>query len=281
VSGRLEFARDGAFDVSADLAGFVISDRPAVNAVVYGDSAMELLGRWAEGFLRRFRPRGLGDADLRLRGRWDEISRTEVTGRVVCQDISIEDTRFPYRLEGMQGVIAFSGRSLTLDSLVCRHGAWEFIIDGSIEEFGAEMETRLRVVSGEIRFDEDVYRALGAEGKRMWLRFRVGTGRSIIRIGVFRMGGSQRLTVELLDAGAVYEHFPYPLEHLTGQIVFEPNRVSLSHVEAHYADSRKVRLDGAVSGSDDFSMRVRAERIPLDGLLLEAMPRAHSTFRAV
>lgn len=276
VSGRLGFTRDGAFDVSALLTGFSISDTAAVNTAVYSDSAMELLGPWAARFLRRYRPQGAGDVDLRVQGRWDALAQTAVTGTVVCRDISIVDARFPYRLSAMQGPIVFSGRSLRLESLSCRHGASEFVIEGSIADFGRDAEIRLRVVSGKIRFDEDVYRALGPESKRMWFAFSPsGTGAIDHVYHRFPDGRkTQRLTVELIDAGAIYEHFPYPLEHLTGRLIFEPNTVRLDHLASHFADGRSVRLDGSVSGPDDFSLRVRATAIPVDALLIGAMPQA-------
>lgn len=275
VSGRMEFSRSGEFDVTADLAGFALSDRPEVDTAVYGEAVMELLGPWAERFLHRYRPRGLGDVNLRVQGRWDDLSRTAVTGEVICRDISVEDTRFPYRLEQMEGVIAFSGRSLTLNQLVCRHGQSELIIEGSIANFGSGSETRLRVVSGELRFDEDVYRALSPEAKRMWFAFSPsGTGAIDFLYRRFSDGRrTRRLAVDLIDAGAIYEYFPYPLEHMTGRLIFEPNAVVLQNLEAHFADTRKVRLDGVVIGSNDFSVRVRAEEIPVDKLLLEAMPQ--------
>lgn len=280
ASGRLDFTRDGAFDVSAELAGFAISDTPAVDTVVYSDAAMELLGPWAEGFLRRYRPRGLGDVELRLRGRWDRMEQTDITGQVVCRDITVEDARFPYELERMEGVIAFSGRSLMLDSLSCRHGDSELVIEGYIEDFGPEMEIRLRVVSGKIRFDEDVYRALGPETKKMWFAFSPsGTGAIDHTYQRFADGRrTRRLAVELIDTGAMFEHFPYPLEHLTGQLVFEPNVIILSHVEAHYADERMVRIDGQVRGADEYSLRVRAERIPVDERLIGALPPVQQNF---
>ena len=176
----------------------------------------------------------------------------------------------------MEGVITFSGRSLTLDSLKARHGESAFLIDGSIDDFGPEMEIRLRVVSGQMAFDEDVYRALGSEAKRMWFAFSPsGTGAIDHTYRRFSDGRKdRRLAVDLIDVGAIYEHFPYPLEHLTGRIVFEPNRTTLSSIEAHYADARTVRLDGFAAGADDFSVRVRAAHIPVDERLVRALPQS-------
>lgn len=284
VSGKLGFRANSGFDVQADLVGFVLSDTSVKNTVVYGPSVMEMLGPKAVKFMHRFRPRGAGDIHLQLRGQWDALSATEMTGQIVCKDVTIEDERFPYPLERMRGEIAFTRRSLTLKQLACRHGQSDFMIDGSVENFGPEQSVTLHVVSDRISFDEDVYRALGPEGKRLWFAFMPsGTGAIDHFYQRFPDGQrSRRLVVELIDVGAVYEHFPYPLEHLTGHLTLEPNNVTLENLTTHYQDARKVMLDGVVSTPDDgppaFSIRVRAEQIPVDSALIDAMPKAQQDF---
>ena len=284
VSGKLGFGANSGFDLQADLVGFVLSDTSVKNTAVYGPSVMEMLGPKAMKFMQRFRPRGAGDIHLQLRGQWDALSATEMTGQIVCKDVTIEDERFPYPLERMRGEIAFTKRSLTLKQLACRHGQSDFMIDGSVENFGPEQSVTLHVVSDRISFDEDVYRALGPEGKRLWFAFMPsGTGAIDHFYQRFPDGQrSRRLVVELIDVGAVYEHFPYPLEHLTGHLTLEPNNVTLENLTTHYQDARKVMLDGVVSTPDDgppaFSIRVRAEQIPVDAALIDAMPKAQQDF---
>lgn len=284
VSGRVDLVADGGFDVSAKLDGFMLSDAPAANAAVYSESVMELLGPWAAKFLRRYRPRGLGDVDIQTRGRWDALADTEVTGRVVCRDITIEDSQFPYPLEQMQGTISFSGRSLTLDRLACRHTESAFVIDGGIDHFGPAQSVWIEVAGERVQFDEDVYRALDPEAKRLWFAF-MPSGTGAIEYSYWRYPDgerSRRLAVELIDTGAIYEHFPYPLEHLTGRVVFEPDAVRLEGLESHYSDSRKVNLSGSVSfqqeGPPLVDVHLRAEQIPVDAALIQAMPKAQQEF---
>ena len=278
VSGKVGFGAEAGFDVQTQLEGFVLSAVSMPNAVVYSEPVMEMLAPWATDFLRRYRPQGLGDVQLRLQGRWNALGATEITGQVVCRDISVTDTQFPYRLDQMRGAIGFTGRSLTLNRLACRHGDSEFVIDGGVEHFGRSSSIAMRVVSERIRFDEDLYRALGPAAKRMWFAF-MPSGTGAIDQTYSRVEGKQtrRLVVELIDAGAVYAHFPYPLEHLTGRLTIEPDAVTLQNIAAHYQDARKVQLDGGVSLSDDgppgFAVHVRAEQIPVDAALIGAMPK--------
>jgi hypothetical protein len=284
LSGRVDLVADGGFDVSARLDGFKLSDMPSVNTVVYSESVMELLGPWAAKFLRRYRPQGFGDVDIQAYGRWDALPGTEVTGQIVCRDITIEDTQFPYPLEQMQGTISFSGRSLRLNQLMCRHKESAFVIDGGIDHFGPEQSIWIDVIGERVRFDEDVYRALDPEAKRLWFAF-MPSGTGAIEYSYWRWPDgerSRRLAVELIDAGAIYEHFPYPLEHLTGHVVFEPDEVRLEGLEAHYSDSRRVNLNGSVSlreeGTPLVDVHLRAEQIPVDAALIKALPKAQQEF---
>ena len=284
VSGAVDIAADGGFDISATLDGFTLSDVPTTNTVVYSESVMELLGPWAATFLQRYRPRGLGDVDMQVRGRWDDLPGTEVTGQVVCRDITIEDAQFLYRLEKMQGIISFSGRSLKLDRLVCMHNESAFVIDGGIDNFGSEQSIWIDVIGEHVRFDEDVYRALGPEAKRLWFSF-MPSGTGAIEYSYWRWPEgerSRRLAVDLVDVGAVYEHFPYPLEHLTGRVVFESDAVWLEDMTAHYSDARKVTLSGTVLFQEDgpplVDIHLRANQIPVDAVLINAMPKAQQEF---
>lgn len=280
VTGCAAFSQDRAFETSVELKGFTITDEPTADAVVYSDSVLELLGPVASRFLRRFRPCGTGDVRLQIRGQWDHLRDAEVFGQVVCRDISVQDERFPYRLERLAGTIEFSGRSLTFDRLVGWHGPWEFALQGGIERFGPNAEIWLRVVSAQIEFDEDVYRPLGPEAKRQWFAF-MPSGTGAIDYQYRRLAGGQRqrrLEVELIDVGVIYEHFPYPLEHLTGRVVFEPNAVVLSNVKAAYSDGRTVLINGTATGEDEFSIRIQAERIPIDERLTEAMSASKQAF---
>lgn len=284
VRGRLGLGKDKGFDVKADLVGFVLSNEPARNRVVYGPSVLKMLGAKAEQFMQRFRPRGAGDIHLQVQGQWSDLAATEMTGHILCQDVTVEDARFPYPLEQMQGEIAFTKRSLSLKQLSCSHGSSAFMVDGGVENIGPEQAVNLHVVSDCVEFDEDVYRALGQEAKRLWFAF-MPSGRGAIDYFYQRLPDGQRtrrLAVELIDAGAMYEHFPYPLEHLTGRLTLDPNGVTLENITAHYPDSRRITLNGNVSASEDrwpeFSIRVQAEQIPVDAALIDAMPKAQQTF---
>ena len=88
------------------------------------------------------------------------------------------------------------------------------------------------------------------------------------------------LTLALTDAGLVYDQFPYPLAHLTGTITYDPNAVRLTNLAAHYPDDRTITLNGRVSeltsGRPDFEIHVEAERIPVDAVLIQAMPPVFS-----
>lgn len=283
LSGRVELAADGAFDLQTSVSGIPLSDAPIMNAAIYNDTVMELLPAKAAEFLRRFSPRGLSDVQLHLTGRWNAIAQAQVNGRVVCRDMTIQDARFPYALEAMRGEIVFKGRTLTFEGLHCRHNGWELIVQGGVEDFGVDQQVWLRVVSGKIAFDEDVYNALNPAAKRLWFAFSPsGTGAIDYTYRRTPQERTQRLVIDLIDAGAVYAHFPYPLERVSGRLIWEGGRITLDNIVAHYTDSRRVRLTGTITTASgqtpQFAIRIRAEQIPVDARLTDAMPPTQQAF---
>lgn len=284
LSGVVGLTADGTFEVQTEVAGILLSRTPRPNAVVYNDTVMELLPAKAAAFLRRFQPQGAGDLALWLRGRWDAVAAAEITGTVACRDITIEDARFSYPLEAMQGDIVFKGRTLTFEGLHCRHNGWELLVQGGVEDFGPDQSVWLRVVSGKIAFDEDVYNALNPAAKRLWFAFSP-SGTGAIDYTYRRTASqerTQRLVIDLIDAGAVYEHFPYPLERLTGRLILEAGRIAMENIVAHYSDRRRVQLTGTITTASgqtpEFAIRIRAEQIPVDARLIDAMPPTQQAF---
>ena len=273
-------------DVTVKLQKLELSDRIKKDAIVYSEPVLALLDSELRGFLTEYHPAGVGDMDLSIQGHLDDLSTTVLNGVIVCRDIAVEDEEFPYQLEQMQGTIEFSGRNLTLNQLKCRHDDVELLISGSIHNLGPTPEMDFRTTSPNMRFDADLYRALSEPVKKMWFSF-TPQGTTAVDYYFQRFADGTKdftLTLGLIDADMVYEHFPYPLENLTGTVTIKPNSVELKQLVAHYDDDRKVKLDGQVLDLDspqpNFKIHVQGERIPVDANLIEAMPAAQREFFA-
>lgn len=261
-----------------------LSDHTEPDAVVYSEPILKLLDSGLRNFLTRYHPTGVGDVELSIQGQLDDFSATEVNGTIVCHDISILNETFPYQIDHLTGQIELSGRNLQLKKLAGRHGDVELMIDGHIQNMGPNAEIDLHMISPNMRFDKDLYRALNESVKKVWFSFSP-SGRAGLDYHFQRFANGEKdttLKLELKKAGLVYDQFPYPLENLTGTIIYEPDHVQFDNLMSHYDDDRKVTLNGQVlelrSKQPNFRIHVEAERIPVDDQLVDAMPVGQRTF---
>ena len=261
-----------------------LSDNHEKDTIVYSEPVLEHLDPALKGFLVRYHPAGTGDIKLLIKGYLDDLSTTELNGEIFCRDVSVYDHKFPYLLEHLQGPIEFSGRNLKLNQLTAKHGQVELLIDGEINNVGSKAEIDLRTTSSNMEFNKDLWKALNPSLKKVWGSF---TPKGITAIDYHFQrdsDGTKDLTLklELKDSEFIYDRFLYPLEHLTGTIVMKPDRVELIELVAHYDDSRKVTLEGQVlevrSDKPNYRIFVKAEQIPVDELLISAMPQSHRGF---
>ncbi len=271
-------------NVDLNIERLRLSDHYEKNAVVYSEPVLERLDPGFKKFLTQYHPTGIGDIKLLIKGNLDDLSTTELNGVIFCRDVSVYDNKFPYLLEHLQGPIEFSGRNLKLDQLAARHGEVELLIDGSIKNIGSKAEIDLRTTSSNMQFDPDLYKALNEKLKRVWYSFSPQGTTGIDYHFQRHSDGTKAMSLklDLIDAGLIYERFPYPLEHLTGMVIMETDRVELKELVAHYDDMRKVTLNGQVleigSEKPRYRIFVNAKQIPVDELLVYAMPRSQRAF---
>ena len=273
------FHRDGghAFELNMDCRDFEIAEQRQSNSIVYG-RFNEFSKSGLVRFLGRFHPVGKGNAALSIQGRLDDLSEVFLNGTIHCEDISICDDRFPYRLEKMQGEIQFTDRIIQLGPLQSEHGAVQVQVSGQVGNPGPGESIDIKINSSNMRFDDDLYNALSESAQKVWFEFSP-TGLTAVDYHFHRSPDGQKamtLTLNLDKAGAVYKHFPYPMENLTGEITVESERLQFKDVHAFYADGRSIRVDGQVfrlDGSEPvFHVSIQGERIPFDKRLIKAMP---------
>ena len=79
-------------------------------------------------------------------------------------------------------------------------------------------------------------------------------------------------SVRCRDVAAVYHHFPYPLDHLTGDLIFEKNTLS---VDLNSLSGRPLQLRGTIwnPGPDAVvKLAIQADSLPIDDAIKNAMP---------
>jgi len=275
--GQVPWKRDHPFDLNIELENLTLSDQFASNTIVYRrlhDFSNSGLTR----FLDEYHPAGRGDMKLAIKGTLDDLSNAALDGVIHCTDISIHDDQFPYRLEKMQGDIIFAGRDIELKGLLAQHDDVMFEINGNLKNLGPNTAIDIRTTSPNLRFDEDLKKALSESVQKIWFDFSP-TGLTGLDYHFHRASDGKKdvtLKLNLDNAGVVYKYFPYPLENLTGQITIDSQGVRLEEIRTHYDDSRRVQVDGKIFGVEDserpFHITIQAEKIPVDSNLIKAMP---------
>ena len=271
-------------NLDVNISDFFLSDGYKKDAIVYSRPILERLDAGLRRFLVRYHPKGSGDVNLSIQGRLDDLSTVQVDGTILSRDISVLDEKFPYQLEHIEGTIDLSGRNLAFNELKARHADVVLRIDGSIQNLGPESRIDVHTTSSNMEFNEDLWKALNPSLKEVWRSF-TPRGRTAVDYHFQRFADGRRdltLTLALQKAGLVYEHFPYPLENMTGRVVMMPDSVEFQEVVSHYDDDRVITLNGQVlkvkSSQPNFNIHVQAEHIPVNELLINAMPVSQRDF---
>ena len=234
-------------------------------------------------FFNRYRPAGEVNIDLEVSGKLGRLGASEVAGKVYCQDISICYQKFPYAVEHLTGQVDFTENSVVLNKLSGKHGDVDVTIDGWSKNFGPNRQYDIQVTSDNMVLDDDLYDALTAKQKKVWAAFSP-SGLAEIDYRVSRQSQTDKkraVVVDLLDGEATYRRFPYPLKNLTGRLVLDRQSAKVSQVVSRY-DGRRIVLDGTITEYNTdrpiYDISIKAEDIPLDSTLAEALPDRHKNF---
>jgi len=230
-----------------------------------------------QGFFDMYQPHGMVDAKLEMSGNLSRLSESTMAGNANCKDAAFCYNKFPYAIEHLTGRIDFTKNSVTLNNLSGKHGEARLFINGSCSDFGPNLKYGIQITSNNMPLDNDLYNVLKPRQKEFWSAFSP-TGLAAIDFQLNRQTQTDKemkLTVELHGAEAVYRHFPYQLQNLTGKLKFNKNIVIFSDVTSQVSQ-RKITLNGEIEtrGADkpamyDFSIDVN--NVPLDATLETAL----------
>ncbi|MBE0537269.1 MAG: hypothetical protein IH624_16520 [Phycisphaerae bacterium] len=292
--GRIEgVIRDyrgaGEYTVRIAMDDWLLTPHAMADAVVYGDAALRIVSPGLQYFLKMYQPIGRGGLDVQTRGRLGEWSAFPWSGTIRCDDISICYAKFPYRLDHMIGTLELPAETDELDivlkTLRCRHGGIDWVIEGNAIKVGERWAYEVHLFSENMRFDDDLRAALSDHRQGIWQAFSpAGAARIDYRFGRSPDGeDTGLLLLELDGATAMYEHFPYPLENLTGTVQIESDRITLTNVVSRYdGDDRIIRMNGHVEAIESerpqFNMVIDANSVPIDATLRAALPERQKRF---
>lgn len=233
-----------------------------------------------------YQPAGIvGSLTLKASGNLKTLPDSIVEGKLVCQDVSLCDRDFPYRLEHVSGPVEFTESSVHANGLVARHGPVAVHLDGWVKEAADQRQYHCQITSHNMVLDQDLYAALRPEHKRFWDAFRP-TGTVAVDYRLSRTSPTDKrlyLSVDLNDVTAAFQSFPYPLTGLTGNLFFDLNSLTFSHVVSQ-TSGRRIEVNGKVTehadSSPTYHLSVDGKDIPLDVTLRNALPaRYREMFR--
>ncbi|MCD6393869.1 MAG: hypothetical protein J7M40_10210 [Planctomycetes bacterium] len=290
IEGVINNYKDQAeYSLRIDLDNWLLSSEPKNDALVYSKDVLELLGPGLGKFFARYCPEGMGGLDVRVSGKASDISHSTWTGDIYLEDISVCCTDFPYPLKHLTGTLKLpqstEANDIVFENLRCSHGDVKLVISGKAFMADDEWGHDVRVFSDNMHLDETLYEALDAQQKVLWETFSpTGNAKIDFRFGC-KPGGpvEEKLVVDLDGAGALYEHFPYPLENLTGRVIVDGEQVTLKNIVSRYeGDDRLITLNGSVVGitsdSPRFNMVIDANSVPIDATLRAALPEKQRRF---
>ena len=230
-----------------------------------------------QGFFDMYQPQGMVDAELEMSGNLSRLSESTMAGNANCKDAAFCYNKFPYAIEQLTGRIDFTKNSVTLNNLSGKHGEAQLFINGSCSDFGPNLKYAIRITSDNMPLDNDLYNVLKPRQKEFWSAFSP-TGFAAIDFQLIRQTQTDKetkLAVELHGSEAVYRHFPYQLQNLTGRLLFNKNKVIFSDVVS-LVSQRKITLNGKIEtrGADKpamYDFLINVNNVPLDATLETAL----------
>jgi hypothetical protein len=288
VAAELKYDRDNAFSLKLHVNDLQSRRSPSLEKLtLFGPALLESSGPFTalQKFFNRYKPRGQVDIELEASGSFDRLGESTLSGNVLCKDVEVCYTKFQYPIEHLAGRIGFTKDGVTLCNLVGWHGEARLLFNGWCRDFGSDQKYQIQIRSDNMPLDDDLYNALSPKRRELWDAFSP-TGAAAIDYWCTRESPTderEQLEVDLIDVGAVYRHFPYPLENLSGHLFFDDDRVTFSNVVSK-ANSHQVAINGYITTQDPnkaaYDVSVNVSGLPLDSTLEKALPQKQRTVYA-
>ena len=217
LAAELTYGRDGSYTLKLRMKDVHGKQSPEVDMLRFITPAM--VGesgplRKLQEFFAEYQPTGtVGSIAIEAKGNTKNWQESEIEGNLVCKDISVCDSDFPYRIDHLSGELEFTQSSMRANRLVGKHGNVDVCMDGWVRETDGNRQYQYQLVSRNMVLDKALYAALDPEEKELWDAFQP-TGVISVDYRVTRTSPTNRrlyLSVDLNDVNAAFRGFPYPL----------------------------------------------------------------------
>ena len=272
-AAELNYEKNGDFLLKLNATDLLSTRRMIIDTEdLDKESSLGKHGSFAtlQGFFRRYRPNGLIDVKLEVAGNMTKLKTSKLSGAVVCKDISLCDRKFLYPIGKIAGRIDVTEKSIVLNNLSGKHKNVALAFNGFSKDFGPNWQYEIKISSGNMALDDDLYNALNQEHKWLWSSFSP-KGLAAIDFSPSKKPHQKKiktLTIELLNAEAKYEKFAHPLKNLTGKLVFSNDGISVLDVVSDI-NGQKIKFNGLVVPSNEseqisYDLSVLAQQVQLD-----------------
>ena len=269
LSGSINL-QTGILDLRGELSGLVLSEslrrklppdaRPA-------EKALSLNGGVIDLDVHRFRYDPAAAPEHR--------KRYSMTARI--REGVWDCPNLPFPINDLAALVSIEDRVLTIKRAHGTNGMTTLDAEGVMTLDGIERTSmNLHVNLDDLELDDRLRNRTPDEYKELWELFKP-RGRINIELNLARKSATAPLdwsaSVRCRDVAAVYRHFPYPLDHLTGVLKFDKDILT---VDLKSLSGRPSKIAGKIfhPGPDAVvELDVIATALPIDDALKKAMPR--------
>jgi hypothetical protein len=269
LAGSIDL-QSGVIDLSGELDGLVISEslrrklpppmRPSVQALALNGGVVTLE-------VNRLLYNPAAPPESRLRCNMVAHLREGVW----------ECPQLPLTVNDLSAVVIVDDRVITIKDARGSNGNTNLSASGVIVLDGnnkGSMDLHVELDDLELN-DDRLRKKTPPEYAELWDLFKP-QGRINVGVHVTRPDARSPVAwtakVRCRDVAAVYRHFAYPLDHLTGDLIFEKNTLS---VDLNSLNGRPLQLKGTIwnPGPDAVvKLDIHAESLPIDDAIKNAMP---------
>jgi len=208
---------------------------------------------------------------------------------IVAQDAQVTCRVFPYRGDRVTGRIDITPDGISIQNVRGEHSGASIMLEGWLAQPNACAEGSFFIRGSDVPIDEALFAALRPSHQAIARRFGP-TGRVDLEVILQRpacesatpSNWSSQVTVDLDHTGASFDAFPYPLEHLTGEVVIAGDHAEIHDVRGRPVSASdspapaSVSINGQViydgGGMTGIDIRVDGRDLPIDDRLLRALP---------
>ncbi len=246
---------------------------------------VRFIDRWHQlaGFYRDYDPHGPVDLEVEVtkRAGADEpivVRRVLLTARggdASCRYL-------PYRGYDIAGTIERTPEGVFIRDIRGGHGGGTVTVNGHLAKPTKQAAKELSIKAEGIPIDETLIEALPEQYRRICEQFNL-EGTIDVEIELAQPAGSDQQpakwqthpTVTLRNVSARFDGFPYPIDHLTGTLVVDEDRLKLLNIVGRSGEAR-IGVEGSATLSGGqltgLDLAISAQDIPFDDVLLSALP---------